>query len=280
MKIECQDLWYRYDTPGSDWTIRDLSLRIESGEKIAVIGPAGSGKTTLVQLLDALMPPGKGEIFFDGRSLREIEKEEGLAALRRRIGLLFQFPEHQFFQETAYDELAFALRNFFDPPETEISARAESLLGPLGLDSQRLKKISPFVLSAGEKRKLALASALMMSPEVLILDEPTAGLDAFARNEIIRTVSETASKTVILVTHNLEDFIGVVDRVIGLADGCKVFDLKKTDLPKNVSLADEHGILLPRVVRVQAWLAEAGVELPSGIAGMPELLKQIELLLK
>ena len=258
MKIECRGLSYHYDLPGDDWAIRDISLNITQGEKIAVIGPAGSGKTTLIELLDALILPTKGDVLYDGSSIRDLQRAKQLPSIRRRIGVLFQFPEHQFFHESAYEELTFALKNFVSLEASEIEERARRMMKRFHLDIEKLKRISPFNLSSGEKRKLALASALMTSPEVLILDEPTAGMDALGRKELIKIISSLTDTTVILVTHNQEDFLSIVDRVIGISKGVKVLDIDRDELVDHLATMEEAGIIPPLVLTVQHWLKESG----------------------
>ncbi len=258
MKIECRAVSYRYDVPGDEWAIRDIDLDITQGEKIAIIGPAGSGKTTLIELLDALILPTQGDVLYDGSSIRDLSRAKQLTSIRRRIGVLFQFPEHQFFHESAYEELTFALKNFVALEAGEIEEQARQMMKRFHLDIEKLKMISPFNLSSGEKRKLALASALMTSPEVLILDEPTAGMDALGRKEIIKIISSFTDTTVILVTHNQEDFLSIVDRVIGISKGAKVMDVERDELVDHLATMDEAGIIPPLVLTVQHWLKESG----------------------
>jgi energy-coupling factor transport system ATP-binding protein len=272
MEITCSGLSYQYDVPGDEWAIVDVDLTIGQGEKIVLVGPAGSGKTTLLQLLDALILPARGDIFYDGLSVRLIARQKGLPSVRRRMGVLFQFPEDQFFQETAYDELAFAMRNFFEPGEQEIEQRAYQITQGFGLDLELLKTTSPFRLSSGEKRKLALASALMISPEILMLDEPTAGLDASGRRELIRIISSLKGTTVVIVTHNQEDFLGIVDRVIGISGGRKVMDVKRDLLLEHLETMERFGIAAPLVLQVQYWLAREGLLLDRTYYDMEELI--------
>ncbi len=272
MKIECCNVSYRYDVPGAGWALSDVDFSLDQGEKVAVIGPAGSGKTTLIQLIDALILPVQGDIRYDGQSVLSLSKAGRLSSIRRRIGVLFQFPEHQFFHETAYDELTFTLRNFFDLDEGEIERRAREVVGRFQLDVDVLRQISPFYLSSGEKRKLALASALLSSPEVLILDEPTAGMDASGRRELIRLITGLKDVTIILVTHNLEDFLEIVDRCIILSEARLAADIRKDHLIRSLDAFQSAGIVPPLVLRVQDWLAKEGVNLPRTVFDMDQLI--------
>ena len=272
MKIECCNVSYRYDVPGAGWALSDVDFSLDQGEKVAVIGPAGSGKTTLIQLIDALILPVQGDIRYDGQSVLSLSKAGRLSSIRRRIGVLFQFPEHQFCHETAYDELTFTLQNFFDLNEGEIERRAREVVGRFQLDVDVLRQISPFYLSSGEKRKLALASALLSSPEVLILDEPTAGMDASGRRELIRLIAGLKDVTIILVTHNLEDFLDIVDRCIILSEARLAADIRKDHLIRSLDVFQSAGIVPPLVLRVQDWLAKEGVNLPRTVFDMDQLI--------
>lgn len=275
MKLSCRDLSYSYDGPKGERAIDGVSFEAGPGEKIAVIGPAGSGKTTLIQLLDALILPTGGDILYDGQSVKALAKARGLTAVRRRIGLLFQFPEHQFFHETAYDELTFSLRNFFSLSEGEIEARAREIMAGFGMDVDFLKGISPFVLSSGEKRKLALASSLLASPEVLILDEPTAGMDASGRRELVRIISGLSDTTVLIVTHNLEDFLPIISRCLVLFRARLAADLGRRGLPGSLDLLEEAGLVPPLVLSVRKWLKEGGVQDGEDAWEMEELIRRL-----
>ncbi|HPS93194.1 MAG TPA: ATP-binding cassette domain-containing protein [Deltaproteobacteria bacterium] len=272
MEITCSNVSYQYESPGDEWAVCGVDLRIGRGEKIVLVGPAGSGKTTLLQLFDALIMPTRGDILYDGLSVRAMARQKGLPSVRRRMGVLFQFPEDQFFQDTAYDELAFAMRNFFGPREQEIERRAYEITQGFGLDLALLKTTSPFRLSSGEKRKLALASALMISPEILMLDEPTAGMDAAGRRELIRILSSLDDTTVIIVTHNQEDFLGIIDRVVGISGGRKVLDVRKDLLLEHLESMERFHIVPPLVLLVQRWLSQAGIRLDRTYYDMEELI--------
>jgi energy-coupling factor transport system ATP-binding protein len=270
--IECAGVSYCYEVPGDEWALVDIDLKIGKGEKVVIAGPAGSGKTTLLQLLDALMLPTKGDILYDGTSVRTIARKKGLPMVRRRMGVLFQFPEDQFFQETAYDELVFAMKNFYQPSEDEVEDRAYYVTAGFGLELERLKNTSPFTLSSGEKRKLALASALMIGPEILMLDEPTAGLDASGRRELTSMISSLVDTTVIIVTHNQEDFLSLSDRFIGITSGRKVIDVRKQELLDRIEDMDAFGIDAPLVILIQHWLKRSGLELHHTFYEMEELI--------
>jgi energy-coupling factor transport system ATP-binding protein len=276
MHIETHQVSYCYDIPEGVWAIHDINLDIRQGDKIAITGPAGSGKTTLIQMLDALIMPTRGDILFDGVSVRHLAKARKLTAIRRRIGVLFQFPEHQFFQETAYDELAFAMRNFLKPDEATIAQRASDILAKFNMDVEKLRHVSPFRLSSGEKRKLALASALMLSPEVLILDEPTAGMDALGRRELLRLIAELENTTVIVVTHNLEDFLAIVHRIIGIREGSKVLDIPRPATAADIAAMETSEIVPPLVIEVQFWLQRQGIMLERAFYDMENLLSTLK----
>ncbi|HNY63890.1 MAG TPA: ATP-binding cassette domain-containing protein [Deltaproteobacteria bacterium] len=274
MKIACRDLSFRYDTQGDDWALKGVSFEVGQGEKVAVVGPAGSGKTTLIQLLDALILPTGGDVLYDGQSVKALAKARRLTSVRRRIGLLFQFPEHQFFHETAYEELTFSLRNFFDLDEADIERRSREIMGRFGMDAETLKGVSPFVLSSGEKRKLALASSLLSSPEVLILDEPTAGMDASGRRELLKIISGLSDTTVIVVTHNLEDFLPTIDRCLVLSASRLVADVQRTELAGRLADLEAAGITPPLVLLVRMWLLEGGIDVGQTFE-MEGLIKEL-----
>jgi len=277
MIIECKDVSYMYDMPGDSWALQDINLTLRPGEKVMVAGPAGSGKTTLIELLDALILPTRGDVFFDGQSVRSLSKAGRLASIRKRIGVLFQFPEHQFFHETAYDELVFAAKNLLHTDEQDIQERALGIITGLNLDMAMLKEVSPFYLSSGEKRRLAIASALMIFPEIVIMDEPTAGMDAQGRREFVRIIESLQDTTVVVVTHNQEDFLGIIDRIIGLSDGFKVIDVSRDGLIDLVEDMEMSGIIPPLVLRLQSWLKKSGVDLDHPCFDMNELISMLKL---
>jgi energy-coupling factor transport system ATP-binding protein len=280
MEIELTNVSFSYDLGDKSWALKDINLKISQGEKIAITGPAGSGKTTLLQLIDALILPTSGDIFFDKKSVKTLKKKKQLASIRKCIGLLFQFPEHQFFHENAYDEMVFGIKNLSNLDDRAIESKASDILDRFEMDIARLKKISPFSLSSGEKRKLALASTLLTSPEILMLDEPTAGLDARGRKELIGLISQLQDITVILVTHNLDELLSITDRIIGLSQGQQIFDFKKHDSLLHIQEMEEHQITPPLVLMVQKWLTDAGVHLDHLSWNMDDLISYLSEKLK
>lgn len=259
MNIECRDVWYRYDRGADTWALSGVSLRIGPSERIIVTGPAGSGKTTLMQMLDALVLPERGDVLYDGESVHRLARKRLLPAVRRRCGVLFQFPEEQFFHEKAYDELTFAVRNFSRPDESTLEAKARSVTQALGLDLNLLRACSPFEMSTGERRRLALASALMMDPELLMLDEPTCGLDASGRRELVRILESLGRTSVVVVTHNIEDFLPIAGTILCLDRGAVVFHGTREEFLGDAGLAERIPGVVPLVVRVQQWLDAHGV---------------------
>ncbi|MBQ7638358.1 MAG: energy-coupling factor transporter ATPase [Clostridia bacterium] len=218
--IEVRNVSFGYGrkTPFEVQALKDVSFSIEKGECVSVIGHTGSGKSTLMQMLNALIKPESGEILLDGKDINENKKTE--AAARFRVGLCFQYPEYQLFGETCFEDIAFGPKNM-GLHEDEIKRRVSLAADFVGLSKEKLSA-SPFDLSGGQKRRCAIAGVMAMLPEVLILDEPTAGLDPSGRDrvlEIIKKYRENTGATVILVTHSMEIAACVSDRILVLRKG-------------------------------------------------------------
>jgi energy-coupling factor transport system ATP-binding protein len=251
MRLTIEDLCYQYrqTTPTVRRALDHVSLEITDREFVAIVGPTGSGKTTLIQHFTGLLRPTAGRVLIDGEELPT--HGPALAALRRRIGIVFQFPELQLFEETVFADVAFAPRKL-GASEQEVSKRVDSALRAVGLDPQAVAHRSPHRLSEGEKRRVALAGVLAMNPEVLVLDEPTAGLDPGGVRRIagiLRNLHQ-AGKTIVLVSHNIDLVYGLVQRIIVLAAGRVQFDGAKEELLHHEPLLSMHGLALPRLVRV------------------------------
>lgn len=225
MEIKVKDLEHRY-MPGSPFerlALAHVNLTIESGTFLAIIGHTGSGKSTLIQHLNGLLKPTKGEITIGDRKLVANEKAKNLKPLRKRVGIVFQYPEHQLFEETVEKDICFGPMNFGES-ESDAKEKARELLSLVGLDESVLHK-SPFDLSGGQMRRVAIAGVLAMEPEVLVLDEPTAGLDPRGRTEIMdmfHLLHKEKQLTTILVTHSMEDAALYADE-IAVMDNGKVF---------------------------------------------------------
>ena len=217
MSIKIENLSYTY-AQGSAYEIhalKNLSLEIHDGEFIGIIGHTGSGKSTLIQLLDGLIKADEGHIYYDGEDI--YAPGYSLRSLRGRVGLVFQYPEYQLFEETVYKDISFGPKNM-GLDSAEIDRRVRRAAEFVGLSEEHLKK-SPFDLSGGEKRRAAIAGVMAMEPEVLILDEPTAGLDPRGREVIlslVRTYRDQTGSTVILVSHSMEDVAKTADKVLVL----------------------------------------------------------------
>ncbi len=264
--IETQNCTLRYSdgTPFEKEALHDVSVSIEEGEFVGVIGHTGSGKSTFVQLLNGLLKPDSGRVLLDGHDIWEHPKE--IRKVRFEVGMVFQYPEYQLFEETVYKDIAFGPKNM-ELSDSEIEERVRTTARWVGLKEELLQK-SPFELSGGEKRRAAIAGVMAMRPRVLILDEPTAGLDPRGRDQIlnrIRAYQQEFHTTVLLVSHSMEDVARVTDRVLVLNNG-SVAMLESTDAI--FSRADELeriGLTVPAVTKIFSKLRERGFEVPDGI---------------
>ena len=236
------------------YVLEDANLSIDTkGEFIAVVGHTGSGKSTLIQLLNALLIPTEGSVDIDGNIITN-KKYKNLKSVRKKVGLVFQFAEYQLFEETVLKDIAFGPVNFKMENPKEKAKEACKLVG---LDASFYEK-SPFRLSGGEMRKVAIAGILASSPEVLILDEPTVGLDPLARKELLnllKTIHKNG-KTVIIVTHDMDAVGMLAERVIVLDESSIVYDGKKTEVFKNKDFLEEHSLDLPYSVKILKEIKE------------------------
>src|SRR5690554_6459461 len=225
MSIRLNNVSYSYleDTPMAKVAITDISLEIEDGEFVGIIGPTGSGKSTLIQQFNGLLLPSSGKVYVDGVDLTQ--KGTQLRRIRQKVGMVFQYPEHQLFGETVLEDVGFGPSNG-GLAEGEVIERVREAMAYVGLDYETLKDNSPFELSGGQKRRVAIAGVLAMKPSVLILDEPTAGLDPEGRAEILAEISQLHSDgiTVVLVTHSMEDIVRLATRSIVMDRGTVALD--------------------------------------------------------
>ncbi len=249
--IEVKNVYFTY--PNGVEALRGVSLRIDRGEFVAIMGQNGAGKTTLVKHFNGLLKPTKGEVIVDGVNT----KETSVATLARKVGYVFQNPDHQLFCETVEKEIAFALKNFgFD--EELIKKRVDWALNLLGLTQYR--ESSPFMLSGGERKRLALASVLAWDPEVVILDEPTIGQD-YAQKEKLRQFIlqlRAQGKTIVIVTHDVEFVADCSPRVVLMANGRIVADGKAEEILTNPKLLAEASVVPPQVTQIFMELEHLG----------------------
>ena len=249
---------YGAHSPFEKHAIRGVSLDIHEGELVGIIGHTGSGKSTLVQHLNGLLRPNGGRVLLDGTDIWAQPKK--IRDVRFRVGMVFQYPEHQLFEDTIYKDIAFGPKNM-GLSEEEIDARVRKAAAYVGLDASLLEK-SPFDLSGGEKRRAAIAGVMAMEPQVLILDEPTAGLDPKGREQILSMIQDyrrTRGTTVLLVSHSMEDVARVADRVLVMADGqVAMLDTVQAVFSRAEEL-ERIGLTVPAVTKTLMLLQRQGV---------------------
>lgn len=247
MKINNLNYIYNPNTPFEKKALDNVSIDINQGEFIGLIGHTGSGKSTLVQHLNGLMKPTSGSIIIDGINITE--KDANLKEIRQKVGLVFQYPEHQLFEETIYKDIAFGPKNLGLSDE-EIDKRVREAMEQVGLDFETLKDRSPFELSGGQKRRVAIAGVIAMKPKILILDEPTAGLDPKGRDEILGEILKIYEKeniTIILVSHSMEDIAKLVNRILVMHRGQVAMDNTPIEIFKKVNELKEIGLGVPQI---------------------------------
>ena len=266
MNLEIKNLSHIY-MPGTAFSksaVKNINLTVKSGEFIGLIGHSGSGKSTLIQHMNGLLKGSEGEVLLDGKNIFEDKKM--LKELRFKVGLVFQYPEAQLFEETVYEDIAFGPKNMGLSTE-ETDERVREAIELSGVKEELLDK-SPFDLSGGQKRRVAIAGVLAMRPEILILDEPTAGLDPKGRRSILSSIKELHKKTgitVILVSHSMEDIANNVDRIVVMNKGEIVMDGNVNEIFSKHNLLTEIGLGIPSVTKVFIKLAEEGYDVPRNI---------------
>lgn len=271
MSIIVDKVNYVY-SPGTAYEIAaldDINLKIEDGEFIGIIGHTGSGKSTLIQHLNGLIKATSGAIYFHGQDI--YDKDFDLRELRNRVGLVFQYPEHQLFETTIFDDVCFGPMNQGLTKE-EAGLRAFEALRQVGIPEELFYQ-SPFDLSGGQKRRVAIAGVLAMKPEVLILDEPTAGLDPGGRDEILDLITRMHRErgmTVILVSHSMEDVAKYVKRIIVMNQGKVMFDDVPKEVFKNYKELEAIGLAAPQVTYLMHELKERGLNVDTDVTTIAE----------
>lgn len=265
---------YDEDTAMAHAALIDVSLEIPAGQFIGLIGHTGSGKSTLIQHLNGLIKPTGGNVYFDGKDINDSDYDKKM--LRSKVGLVFQYPEHQLFETDCFKDVCFGPKNL-GLSEKEVQLRAFEALKQVGFDDEYFYQ-SPFDLSGGQKRRVAIAGVLAMKPEVLILDEPTAGLDPKGREDILNLISDLHKEmgiTIILVSHSMDDVADYVQRIIVMNKGRAVFDDTPAEVFKHYKELEEIGLAAPQVTYVMQELSAAGFNVNPQVTTLDEAKNEI-----
>lgn len=278
MDISLQQVGYLYgkDTPFEKRALQEVEVKIESGSYTAIVGHTGSGKSTLLMHLNGLLKPSEGVVKVGELEIHSKTKAKELRKIRRRVGIVFQFPEHQLFEETVIKDIMFGPLNY-GMKEEEAEKRAYELIDLLGLPKEVAQK-SPFDLSGGQMRRVAIAGVLAFNPSILVLDEPTAGLDPRGRNEIMelfQTLHKKENLTTILVTHSMEDAAKFADQVIVMHDGTTVMSGPPEEVFSDEEKLQAYRLGLPRTVRFQRDIEKLAGRQLEGIALTDERLAKM-----
>ena len=276
MAIEIRNLNHIYgqDTIFQQYALKNVNLTIEDGEFIGLIGHTGSGKSTLTQHLNGLLKATDGDVLYNGESI--YREGYSMKTLRSKVGLVFQYPEHQLFEVDVFSDVCFGPKNLGLAQE-EIEKRAKEALEMVGLDESFYKQ-SPFELSGGQKRRVAIAGVLAMKPEVLILDEPTAGLDPKGRDDILDLVAklhEEQKITIILVSHSMEDVAKYVSRLVVMNQGEKAFDGTPKEVFRHYKELEAIGLAAPQITYVVQALRERGIMVSEDVTTVEEARDEI-----
>lgn len=262
IKLEGLSHTYQGGSPFQSTALHDVNLVIEDHDLLALIGHTGSGKSTLAQHLNGLLQPTSGRVLLDGQDINE--KSSDKRALRFAVGLVFQYPEHQLFEETVKKDIGFGPRNM-GLGEAEVDARVREAMDKIGLPYDEIAEKSPFELSGGQMRRVALAGVLAMRPRILVLDEPTAGLDPRARDFLLNDVRRLHAEgtSVVMISHSMDDVARLATRVAVLEKGRLVMQGSPGEIFAQVDKLSAMGLDVPQASRLRYLLAESGIELPE-----------------
>ena len=279
--LEIQNLSHVYsaDTPFERAALRDVSLSIQRGEFVGLIGHTGSGKSTLIQHFNGLLKPTSGRVLFDGEDIWKDVKFT--REIRFKVGLVFQYPEHQLFEETVYQDISFGPKNM-GLPEEEIRARVERAAQFVGITDAELQK-SPFDLSGGQKRRAAIAGVIAMEPDVLILDEPTAGLDPRGRESILQNIRDyqaAQQAAVVMVSHSMEEIASNVDRLLVMNHGQNVMNGTPAEVFSHAEELVEMGLAIPKMTQLFLALKRRGVPVDTSVFSVEQAREALRPLLK
>ncbi len=265
---------YEKDTPDALTALEDVSLKIEDGETWAIIGHTGSGKSTLVEIMSGLLKPTEGHVFIDGCDITSLKKP--LAAIKGKVGMVFQYPEHQLFEESVIADIKFGPKNM-GLDEDECLKRAREVMELVGLPSE-FENLSPFELSGGEKRRVAIAGILAMRPETLILDEPTAGLDPAGRDALLDMLGKIKGKlckSIVLVSHSMEDVASFAQKAIVMHKGHIILEGDVKDVFEKSDILLSAGLDVPQITRLMQRLVSYGHTFDKTIVTVDDAVEAI-----
>ncbi|MBU3111682.1 energy-coupling factor transporter ATPase [Clostridium lacusfryxellense] len=282
MSIKIENLTYIYmpKTPFEKKAIDDVSIEIKQGEFIALIGHTGSGKSTLIQHINGLLKPTSGRLLIDDIDITK--KNVKLTNIRKKVGLVFQYPEYQLFEETIEKDIAFGPHNL-GLDNDEINKRVQRAMKIVGLDYEEYKDKSPFEISGGQKRRVAIAGVIAMEPKILILDEPTAGLDPKGRDDILGKILELYNQndmTIILVSHSMEDVAKVANRILVMDKGKCILDGSPEKIFREVEILESVGLAVPQVTYLIRELRNKGFDLSRDIFTIEKAKEELLRILK
>ena len=276
MSIKIKNLTHIYNEgmPFEKMALNDINIEINTGEFVGIIGHTGSGKSTLIQMFNGLLKPTKGEVLVNNENINgdKVNKKE----IRQKVGLVFQYPEYQLFEMTIKDDVAFGPKNLGLSKE-EVEARVKYALEAVGLDESYYEK-SPFELSGGQKRRVAIAGVLAMKPEILILDEPTAGLDPKGRNELFEQLQKMHKElglTIVLISHSMEDVARYVEKLFVLYKGKIAYQGTPREVFANGKKLEEIGLGMPQIRYVMEALKEKGMNVNEDVLTVEEAATQL-----
>lgn len=279
IRTEHLTMTYGVNTPFEKVAVNDLNISINEGEFLGIIGHTGSGKSTLVQMLNGLITPTNGKVLLRDKDINENKKE--IRKVRFQVGMVFQYPEYQLFEETVYKDIAFGPTNMGLAGD-ELDRKVRDAARFTGLKEKLLYE-SPFDLSGGEKRRAAIAGVIAMDPDVLILDEPTAGLDPQGRDKLLNQIlsyHKERKNTVILVSHSMEDIARVADRILVMNNGKAEILAPKEEVFSQGELLEKMGLKVPQITKITQMLKNKGINLPDGILTVEDAFTEIMNLLK
>ena len=280
MSIVVKNLSYTYgvDSPYEKKALNNINLTINEGDFLGIIGHTGSGKSTFIQHINGLIKVQEGEIqVFDVKLTNAKKPKPDLRALRNNVGMVFQYPEYQLFEDTVFKDVAFGPKNQGLSTE-EIAQRVEEAINLVGLDYEKIKDRAPFELSGGQKRRVAIAGIIAMKPKVLILDEPTAGLDPYGKEQILALIShlkEKSSSTIIVISHDIDEITRFATRLIVFNDGEIAFDIPMKELFKQREELVKMGLDIPLAVQIANSLRENGVAVSDDVVTIQDLLREV-----